>query len=875
MERVARVMLVLLAGMALRGTPQTPPTPPSGAAYLNPDLSAEARAKDLVSRMTLDQKVRQMQNAAPAIPDLGVPAYDWWNEALHGVARAGQATVFPQAIGLAASWDTDLVNRVSDAISTEARAKYHEAIRQNNHGRYYGLTFWSPNINIFRDPRWGRGQETYGEDPYLTGRLAVAFIKGLQGHDPKYFKTIATAKHYAVHSGPESTRHEANIDPSPRDLAETYLPAFRAAMIEGQAYSLMCAYNAVNGTPACANRDLLETRLRGNWHFPGYVVSDCGAIGDIFRAHNFLTTAAEASAAAVKAGTDLTCGSEYTSLTSAVSSGLVTEAEVDRSLERLLVARLRLGMFDPPERVPFSTIPFSETDSAAHRRLALEAARASIVLLKNDHHALPLGPSTTTIAVIGPSADDGESLLGNYNGFSSRLVTPLEGLTREFGVHGGVRYALGAVYAQGSAAFMPADVFTVPGGSRPGVQAEYFDNATLVGTPRLSRIEPRPSSPTVRDPAVTAAGIPAQGWSARWSATLRPTLSGEYTLASPGGPSVRMFLDDEELVSVGPAAATGQPRPPTPPIVRTLQASRAYRFRVEFRPAAGRGGGASDGGAMQVMWAPPAAELVTEAVALARRSALVIACVGLSPRLEGEEMNVTAQGFSGGDRTDITLPTPQARLLDALFSTGTPVVVVLTSGSAVAMASAQKHAAAILEAWYGGEEIGTAIADVVAGRSNPSGRLPVTFYRDVKQLPPFESYAMKGRTYRYFAGDVLYRFGFGLSYSTFAYADLRLDRLAGGGVRATARVTNTSSRDGDEVVQLYEDGGAQTDDPIRELKGFERVRLAAGQSREITFVVDTFVLPTSNRVRISIGGGQPVGGVPHVTGEIRYSDSGH
>jgi len=873
MRQVALIMLLFLAGVALGARPQAPPTPTSpptplsGAAYLNPDLSPEVRAQDLVSRMTLDEKVRQMQNAAPAIPALGVPAYDWWNEALHGVARAGQATVFPQAIGLAATWDTDLVNRVADVISTEARAKYNEAIRQDNHRRYYGLTFWSPNINIFRDPRWGRGQETYGEDPYLTGRLAVAFIKGLQGNDPTYFKTIATAKHYAVHSGPEATRHAANVDPSPRDLAETYLPAFRAAMVEGRAYSLMCAYNAVNGTPACANRDLLETRLRGDWQFPGYIVSDCGAIGDIVRGHKFLPTTAEASAAAVKAGTDLTCGSEYTSLTSAVSSGLVTEAEITRSLERLFVARFRLGMFDPPERVPFSTIPDSETDSTAHRLLSLEAARASIVLLKNDRHVLPLASSTAAIAVIGPSADDRESLLGNYNGFSSTLVTPLEGLTHEFGANR-VRYALGAVYAQGSTAFIPADVFTVPDGSRPGVEAEYFDNATLAGTPRLSRIEPRPSSPDVRDPAVAAAGIPAQGWSARWTGTLRPTMSGRHTLASQGGPSVHMFLDDKELISAARAASAGQARQPAP-IVRTLQAGREYRFRVEYRPTAARGAAANGSGAMQVMWAPPATTLVSEAVALAARSDVVIAGVGLSPRLEGEEMNVKVPGFSGGDRTDIMLPKPQARLLDALFSTGRPVIVVLTSGSAVAIASAQTHAAAILEAWYGGEEIGTAIADVIVGRSNPSGRLPITFYRDVKQLPPFESYAMKGRTYRYFAGDVLYPFGFGLSYATFAYADLRLDRLPDGGVRAAARVTNTSSRDGNEVVQLYVEGGGQADDPIRELKGFQRLRLGAGDSREVTFVVDALVLPSSGRARLSIGGGQPVGGVPYVSGEIR------
>jgi len=419
---------------------------------------------------------------------------------------------------------------------------------------------------------------------------------------------------------------------------------------------------------------------------------------------------------------------------------------------------------------------------------------------------------------------------------------------------------------------MPADVFTVPDGSQPGVQAEYFDNAALAGTPRLSRTEPRPSSPNVRDPAVAAAGIPAQGWSARWTGTLRPTVSGEYALASEGGASVHLFLDDEELASTAPAARAGQPRPPAPPIVRTLHAGRAYRFRVEYRPAAARGGGGSSSGAMQVLWAPPASDLITEAVALARRSEVVIACVGLSPRLEGEEMNVEVPGFSGGDRTDIMLPTPQAHLLDALFSTGTPVVVVLTSGSAVAVPKAQQHAAAILEAWYGGEEIGTAIADVIAGRTNPSGRLPITFYRDVKQLPPFASYAMHGRTYRYFGGDVLYRFGFGLSYATFAYANLRLDRLADGGVRAAARVTNTSNRDGDEVVQLYVDGGGQADDPIRELKGFERLHLAAGESRDVTFLVDASVLASSSRARLSIGGGQPVGGVPHVRGEIRSAE---
>ncbi|HEV2446401.1 MAG TPA: glycoside hydrolase family 3 N-terminal domain-containing protein, partial [Candidatus Sulfopaludibacter sp.] len=446
------------------------------------------------SRMTLEEKVLQMQNSAPAIPRLNIPAYDWWNEALHGVARAGLATVFPQAIGLAATFDTGLMHRVADVISTEARAKYHEAIRNDNHRRYYGLTFWSPNINIFRDPRWGRGQETYGEDPYLTGRMAVAFIRGMQGDDPHYYKVIATAKHYAVHSGPESTRHQFDVQPSERDLDDTYLPAFRAAIMEGKADSVMCAYNAVDGVPACANTDLLQKRLHGDWGFQGYIVSDCGAISDIYRGHKYKANAAEASAVAVKAGTDLTCGNEYRSLVDAVKSGLIAEAEIDRSLERLFVARFKLGMFDPPERVPFSKIPYSVNDSEEHRQVALEAASKSIVLLKNDG-ALPFKPAVSKIAVVGPSADDNVALLGNYNGFSSKVVTPLQGIAaRKFAVS----YALGATYTSQTATALPGGVGRPPGG------------------------------------------------------TLRAPVSGEYTFVVPagrGGPLAKLYLDDKELTN--------------------------------------------------------------------------------------------------------------------------------------------------------------------------------------------------------------------------------------------------------------------------------------------------------------------------------------
>ena len=506
--------LLLSLAAAMSGQPADAP------AYSNPDLTAEKRAADLVSRMTLEEKVLQMQNGAPALERLGIPAYDWWNEALHGVARAGQATVFPQAIGLAATFDTDLMHRIADVISTEARAKYNQAIRNHNHGRYYGLTFWSPNINIFRDPRWGRGQETYGEDPYLTGRMAVAFIRGMQGDDPHYFKVIATAKHYAVHSGPETSRHSFDVKPSERDLNETYLPAFRAAIVEGKADSVMCAYNRVDGVPACANIDLLQKRLKGDWGFQGYIVSDCGAISDIFRGHKYKATAAEASAAAVKAGTDLTCGTEYRSLVDAVKTGLISEREIDRSLERLFVARFKLGMFDPPERVPFSKIPYSETDSAEHRKVALEAARKAIVLLKNEKETLPLNAAVRRIAVIGPSADDPVALLGNYNGFSSKVVAPLEGIERQFAGKAEVRYALGATYTSQSPALLPAGALAPPDGSGHGLLAEYFDNPEFQGPPKLSRVEPRPYlQPAMMEPAL-------QGSSVRWSGTLRAPVCG-------------------------------------------------------------------------------------------------------------------------------------------------------------------------------------------------------------------------------------------------------------------------------------------------------------------------------------------------------------
>jgi beta-glucosidase len=858
----AWVLGVFCAGLAavLWGQPTTE------MAYRNPDLPAEKRAADIVARMTLEEKVLQMQNSAPAIDRLGIPAYNWWNEALHGVARGGEATVFPQAIGLAAMWDTDLMHRIADTIATEARAKHNEAIRTNTYKQYLGLTFWSPNINIFRDPRWGRGQETYGEDPFLTGQTGVAFIKGLQGDDPNYFKTIATAKHFAVHSGPEPLRHKFDVEPSERDLNETYLPAFRAAVVEGHVDSIMCAYNSVNGIPACANTDLLQKSLHGEWGFQGFVVSDCGAINDIYRqdAHKYKPNAAEASALAVKAGTDLTCGTEYRALVDAVKNGLITEAEINRSLERLFVARFKLGMFDPPERVPFSKIPYSENASPAHRKVALEAARESIVLLKNDG-ALPLKTSVRKIAVIGPAADDPVSLLGNYNGFSQVQVTPLAGIEQEF-KKAEVHYSLGGPYVPQSQVLVPSNAFVPPTGAGRGLLAEYFDNTGFTGQPKLARVEPRVFQQADITDAELAAALPKHAAAVRWTGMLRPPVSGEYAIAGRGGfgtPALRIFLDDKELLpEPGSVPAAPGGRGPNAPIRGSvspahvqLDAEHAYRFRVEYKPAN------PAAAAAQLLWLPPEEPLLAEAVENVKNSDVTVAFVGLNPNLEGEEFSVYIAGFAGGDRTDLKLPDTQERLIEAAILVGKPVIVVLTSGSALAANYAAVHAAAVLELWYGGEEAGTAIAETLSGVNNPAGRLPVTFYRGVDQLPPFEDYSMKGRTYRYFQGDPLFSFGFGLSYSKFDYSALHAVRSPRGG-QISVHVKNSSNREGDEVVQMY----VSTDKPgdaIRQLRGFQRIHLKPGESGEVDFSIPAAELP-KDKLKISVGGGQPIGKIPHL-----------
>jgi beta-glucosidase len=714
-------LIVSLAGVSVPS--RADPATPAMTKFKDPSQPVDMRVQDLISRMTLEEKATQLGHTAPAIPRLGVPEYNWWNEGLHGVARAGVATVFPQAIGMAASWDASLMHDVADVISTEFRAKYVEKVHPNGGTDWYrGLTVWSPNINIFRDPRWGRGQETYGEDPYLTSRMGVAFITGLQGNDSKYLKTVATAKHFAVHSGPESTRHQADVQVSRHDLEDTYLPAFRAAVTEAKAESVMCAYNAVNGEPACANGSLLQEHLRKDWGFQGYVVSDCGAAADIFipDGHRFAPDAEKGVAVAFKTGMDLICGdyrnhmsTEPKGIVGAVRQGLLPESVLDQSLARLFTARIRLGLFDPPGGNAYTGIAATENDTAAHREMAVRMARESLVLLKNSGNLLPLKQTPGVIAVLGPNADSLDALVGNYNGTPSRPVTVLAGIRARF----------------------------------PQSKVIYVQGTGLVKSDASER----------------------------------------------------------------------------------------------------------------------------QAIEAARKADLIVMVAGLSAHIEGEEMKVDAAGFAGGDRTSLELPAPQQKLLEQVQAVGKPTVLVLMNGSALGINWADQNVPAILEAWYPGGEGGTAVAAALAGDFSPGGRLPVTFYKSVDQLPRFDDYSMGKRTYRYFAGEPLYPFGYGLSYTRFDYSNGRVSKpsvAANEEVTVAADVTNSGSMAGDEVVQLYLTHAGVPGAPLRALKGFQRIHLDKGEKKSITFTLparDLSIVDETGKLRIVpgevdiwIGGGQPV-----------------
>jgi beta-glucosidase len=856
--------------------------------YRNPTLPIQQRVDDLVSRMTLEEKVSQLIDRAASIPRLDIPAYNWWNEGLHGIARSGYATMFPQAIGNAATWDAPLVHQIGTVVSTEARAKYNDALLHGNHDRYYGLTVWSPNINIFRDPRWGRGQETYGEDPFLTSRMGVAFVTGIQGDNPKYFRAIATPKHYAVHSGPESTRHKVDIDPSEHDLWDTYLPAFRATITEGKADSIMCAYNAVDKVPACASKMLLQDILRNDWRFQGFVTSDCGAIDDFSQkdGHHYSSNHETGSVAGIEAGTDTNCGTAYLALADSVRHKLISEAQLDVSVKRLFTARMRLGMFDPAVSVPYSSIPFSVVNSTENQALALQAARESMVLLKNDAHFLPLKPNSgQTIAVIGPLAASRIALEGNYNAIPLKPILPVDGITAEFG-GGHVLYAEGSPYIMDGAVPVPRTLFraaTDP--TAEGLTGEYFADARFDGKPEMTRVDKEIDFDWANANPVPSlsADTAAQSFAVRWTGTIdAPVAETEnfdfrLPLCYPCGDKVKfaVYLDGKQQQPMPPTPEPGAR--PLPPSGRnfggiqhfsiTFADTTPHTLRIEYVQS-----GKISGGGISFEWTPRRELLEDEAVATAKKADVVIAFVGLTARLEGEEMRVNAKGFAGGDRTDIVLPDVQQELLESLAKTGKPMVVVLLNGSALAVNWAAQNAKAILEAWYPGQSGGQAIAETLSGANNPAGRLPVTFYTGVGQLPPFDDYSMANRTYRYFKGKPLYSFGDGLSYSSFVYSHVRLSSKnvhADDTLAVEADVKNASSQPGDEVAELYLAPPQTPVSPTVALAGFERLHLNPGETRHVIFQLDSRTLSqvddkgvravSPGLYRVYVGGSQPSG----------------
>ena len=845
-------------------TPEQGSADLENAPFRNPSLPIEKRIDDLVSRMTLEEKVSQMVHTAAAIPRLGIPEYNWWSEGLHGAAREGYATVFPQAIGLAATFDPDLLHKEAGVIATEFRAKYSERVKEKGYSDWFhGLTVWSPNINIFRDPRWGRGQETYGEDPFLTAQMGVAYVTGLQGDDPKYLKALATPKHFAVHSGPEPTRHEVDVKISDHDLEDTYLPAFRATVTAG-AGSVMCAYNAIDGKPACAQPMLLQEHLRDDWHFNGYVVSDCGAASDIALHHHYTQTLEQGMAAAVKSGMDIICAwpaqqiaMERDAVLKAVQTGLLPQADVDRAVKRLFTARMKLGMFDPPDSVPYSKITIADNDTEAHRQLALKAARETLVLLKNSDGLLPLGTKYKTIAVIGPNADSVDPLLGNYNGTPSRPVTILDGIRKRFS-------GSTVLYAQGSSlAGPPLEVigaeFLKTNSGEAGLSAEYFRGTLRSGTeqqqekPVFSRTDPKidfnwndGAGPELKE-----------NFSVRWTGTLTPRTTGDYLVGFTGTNAFHVWLD-KQLIGESYYSDTSKTR--MKPV--RLEAGHAYALKIECSQE-----GAS--GLAKLVWHRPGESNDYEDVV--KKADLVVAVLGLAGELEGEEMPISIPGFAGGDRTSIDLPQAQEQLLKNVANSGKPVVLVLMNGSALGVNWADQNVPAILEAWYPGEEGGTAVADALAGDFSPSGKLPLTFYKSVDQIPAFDDYNMKGRTYRYFTREPLYPFGYGLSYTSFDYSNLSFDKSAVGAkddVVASVDVKNAGSMASDEVVEIYLTHPNAKGAPLRALAGFKRVHLEAAETQKVQITIPnrnlSFVDETGARriapgtVQVWAGGGQPV-----------------
>ncbi len=795
--------------------------------FLNPEISMNVRVDDLLSLMTLDEKISQLSFHSPAIERLGVPEYNWWNECLHGVARAGYATVFPQAIGLAATWNPNLIFKMADVISTEARAKHHEALRKNDHGQYKGLTFWSPNINIFRDPRWGRGQETYGEDPYLTSRIGVAFVKGIQGANPKYLKAAACAKHFAVHSGPEHLRHEFNVTVSDRDLWETYFPAFEALVKEAGVEAVMCAYNRYDGEACCSSNFLLKDVLRNQWDFEGHIVSDCGAIHDIHAFHNIVKTEEEAAALALKSGTDVNCGRTYSHLKKAYKLGLVTEDDINLALIHLLNTRFKLGMFDPPEIVPYTQIPYKMNNAPEHSEVALEVARQSIVLLKNEYNTLPLLRNLKKIAVIEPNADSYYALLGNYHGTPVTYSTALTGIRNAIDKSTEVVYALGVNYLgeKYKLKSIPDDAFYYDGNQ--GLKVSYFKNMNLQGEPFKVTMDKQINYDWSYGPPIS--GMPDENFSICWEGSIKADKSGRHYLGVTANEGFRLYFEDELVLDIWEGRGTR-----TGVFEIDLEKGHFYSFKLEYYDR-------WNYAEIMFGWHKPGYVLRDEAMNIARNSDAIIFVGGISSRLEGEEMGEQAlfDGFFRGDRTKIDLPAAQTSFLKDLVALNKPIILVIMSGSAVTINWENQNIPAIIQAWYPGQAGGDALAHIIFGDYNPAGRLPVTVYKSVEQLPDYANYDMAGRTYRYFKGDVLYPFGYGLSYSNFEYSDLQITPnqiKEGKDIYISIDIKNISQFAGDEVVQVYiTDNEASVPVPVKSLKAFERIHLDAGQNKTIRF----------------------------------------
>lgn len=850
--------------------------------YMNPSLTPEQRATDLVHRMTLAEKASQMQNKSAAVPRLNVPAYQWWSEALHGVIDQG-VTEYPEPIGLAATFDAPQIHAMATQIGIEGRIKHVQDERTGHVGFIGGgLDFWSPNLNIFRDPRWGRGQETYGEDPFLTGRMGVAYVTGMQGDDPKYYRAISTPKHYAVHSGPEPTRHFADVDVSKHDEVDTFEPAFRAAIVEGKAGSVMCAYNAINGQPACANEYLLQDQLRGKWGFQGYVVSDCDAVKDIYTGHHYRPTPPKGSAISVLRGMDNECITfgpkdgvpTWQPYIDAVQQGYLPESVLDTALIRLFTARMKLGMFDPPEMVPYTKIDEKELDSTEHRAQARKLANESMVLLKNDG-ILPLKPGIKKITVVGPLADETRVLLGNYAGRPTHVVTILDGLKAEF-PNAAITYVPGTQFLRNEGTPVPDGALTTPDG-KPGLKAEYTEGMSRPGEGAPPAVLVSRTEPNVH---LTGDNLPSEAEGKKsvgvhWTGFVTAPASGDYLIGVRGIGFARLSVDDKQVAMMFSGEEVDSS-------VGRVHLEKGQKAALSLNCGSMQGKPQA-----QLIWAKVNDATSPEALAAAKNADLVIAVVGITSRLEGEEMPVTVPGFLGGDRTSIDLPEPEEALVEAVAATGKPMAVVLLNGSALAVNWINEHANAVVEAWYPGEEGGAAVAETLSGKNNPAGRLPVTFYKDLSQLPHFEDYSMDRRTYRYFSGKPLYPFGYGLSYTTFKYSDLSVPTqavAAGQPVAADVTVTNTGKIAGDEVVQAYLKFPDVKGAPRVALRGFQRIHLEPGASQKVHFELKDRDLGmvteegdpiiAAGDYTISIGGGQPDTGAPganarfHIEGQV-------